>query len=151
MSIDASKEFIPVRIAVLTVSDSRSMADDRSGDILVARLEQAGHTLAARDIVTDDRANIAEKLRSWCADPDIDAILSTGGTGLTAGMSRSKRTAMSMRKRSRPSGRCSPMFPWQKSGLPLFSPAQPAASPMALICLPCRGLLVRARTPGTRF
>ena len=83
MSIDASKEFIPVRIAVLTVSDSRSMADDRSGDILVARLEQAGHTLAARDIVTDDRANIAEKLRSWCADPDIDAILSTGGTGLT--------------------------------------------------------------------
>ena len=81
--IDESKEFIPVRIAVLTVSDTRSLEDDRSGDTLVQRLTDAGHTLAARDIVTDDRELIAEKLRHWCANPDVDVILSTGGTGLT--------------------------------------------------------------------
>ena len=81
--IDESREFIPVRIAVLTVSDTRSLAEDRSGDTLVARIEGAGHLLAARDIVTDDRDLIAEKLRGWCADPEIDVVISTGGTGLT--------------------------------------------------------------------
>lgn len=81
--IDESREFIPVRIAVLTVSDTRSTEDDRSGDTLVSRLEEAGHTLSARDIVTDDREKIAERLRAWCTDPKIDVILTTGGTGLT--------------------------------------------------------------------
>ena len=81
--IDESLEFIPVRIAVLTVSDTRTPGDDRSGDTLVARLTDAGHTLAARDIVKDERDAIAEKLRGWCADPEIDVILTTGGTGLT--------------------------------------------------------------------
>jgi molybdopterin adenylyltransferase len=81
--IDETKEFIPVRIAVLTVSDTRSLAEDRSGDTLVQRLTDAGHILAARDIVTDDRARIAGRLRSWIADPGVDVILSTGGTGLT--------------------------------------------------------------------
>jgi molybdenum cofactor biosynthesis protein B len=81
--IDETKDFIPVRIAVLTVSDTRSLDEDRSGDTLVQRLTDAGHTLAARDIVTDDRDKIATRLRNWCADPEIDVILSTGGTGLT--------------------------------------------------------------------
>ena len=81
--IDESKAFIPVRIAVLTVSDTRSLAEDRSGDTLVQRLTGAGHILAARDIVTDDRALIADRLRGWIADPEVDVILSTGGTGLT--------------------------------------------------------------------
>ncbi|MBL4916181.1 molybdenum cofactor biosynthesis protein B [Szabonella alba] len=81
--IDDSRDFIPVRIAVLTVSDTRGPADDRSGDTLVDRLTAAGHVLAARAIVTDDRAVIAARLRDWCADPDVDVILSTGGTGLT--------------------------------------------------------------------
>ncbi len=81
--IDESKDFIPVRIAVLTVSDSRSLAEDRSGDTLVDRLTAAGHVMAARDIVTDDRDRIAARLRDWIADPDVDVILSTGGTGLT--------------------------------------------------------------------
>lgn len=82
-SIDESKEFIAVRIAVLTVSDTRDAAQDRSGDVLVQRLEAAGHTLAARMILRDERAEIAQQLRDWCADPQIDVILSTGGTGLT--------------------------------------------------------------------
>ncbi|MCB1359369.1 MAG: molybdenum cofactor biosynthesis protein, partial [Maritimibacter sp.] len=78
-----ARAFIPVRIAVLTVSDTRTLADDRSGDTLVARLEAAGHVLADRDIVRDDRAAIAAKLRGWTEDPEIDVVISTGGTGLT--------------------------------------------------------------------
>ncbi len=67
--IDESLDFVPVRIAVLTVSDSRSLAEDRSGDTLVARLEAAGHVLADRAVVRDEVAEIAGKLRGWIADP----------------------------------------------------------------------------------
>ena len=81
--IDESKEFVPVRIAVLTVSDTREAADDRSGDTLVERLTAAGHILATRTIIRDERAEIAQQLREWIADPAIDVIISTGGTGLT--------------------------------------------------------------------
>ncbi|GGB04943.1 molybdenum cofactor biosynthesis protein B [Allosediminivita pacifica] len=83
MKIDESREFIPVRIAVLTVSDTRTPEDDRSGDTLVERLEGAGHSLAARAILPDDRDMIAAKLREWVAEPGIDVVISTGGTGLT--------------------------------------------------------------------
>jgi molybdenum cofactor biosynthesis protein B len=79
--IDEALPFHPVRIAVLTVSDT--LADDRSGDTLVERLTGAGHLLAARGIVPDDRALITECLREWIADPSVDVILTTGGTGLT--------------------------------------------------------------------
>ena len=78
-----TKDFIPIGIAVLTVSDTRTAADDRSGDTLAARIEAAGHRLAARAITTDDRDRISAQLRDWIADPTIDAILTTGGTGLT--------------------------------------------------------------------
>ncbi|WP_238363918.1 molybdenum cofactor biosynthesis protein B [Mesobacterium pallidum] len=81
--IDESKDFIPVRIAILTVSDTRSLAEDRSGDTLVQRLEADGHILADRKIIRDERAEIAAQLRAWCADPGIDVVISTGGTGLT--------------------------------------------------------------------
>lgn len=81
--IDDTRPFIPCRIAVLAVSDTRTLAEDTSGDVLVARLTGAGHLLAARHILRDERAEIAEQLRSWCADPEIDVILTTGGTGLT--------------------------------------------------------------------
>jgi len=75
--------FRPVRIAVLTVSDTRTRADDRSGDTLEERLLAAGHELAARNIVRDDRAAIAEQFRVWAADENIEVIISTGGTGVT--------------------------------------------------------------------
>ena len=81
--VDETRTFLPVRIAVLAVSDTRSLSEDRSGDILVNRLQEAGHILAARDIVTDDRDKIARILSDWCADDGVDVILSTGGTGLT--------------------------------------------------------------------
>ena len=81
--IDETKDFIAVRIAVLTVSDTRSLTEDRSGDVLVSRLDAAGHILADRKIIRDERAEIAQQLRDWCADPQIDVVISTGGTGLT--------------------------------------------------------------------
>jgi molybdenum cofactor biosynthesis protein B len=83
MPLDPDRPFRPVRIAVLTVSDTRDPGSDRSGDTLAARIEAAGHVLAARAIVTDDRTRIAARLRDWAADPAIEAVISTGGTGLT--------------------------------------------------------------------
>ena len=81
--IDESKDFIPVRIAVLTVSDSRELADDRSGQVLVDRITAAGHVLADRKIIRDERADISAQLRDWIADMAVDVVISTGGTGLT--------------------------------------------------------------------
>ncbi len=81
--IDETKEFIPVRIAVLTVSDTRGIEDDRSGDTLVQRIEGAGHILADRMLVRDERDAIAAQLREWVESPDVDVVISTGGTGLT--------------------------------------------------------------------
>jgi molybdenum cofactor biosynthesis protein B len=81
--IDDSRPFIPVKIAILTVSDTRGLDQDKSGDTLVARLEKAGHVLADRKILQDERDLIADQLRRWCADEAVDVIISTGGTGLT--------------------------------------------------------------------
>ncbi|MFN2323974.1 MAG: molybdenum cofactor biosynthesis protein B [Trueperaceae bacterium] len=81
--IDETKTFIPVRIALLTVSDTRALSQDRSGDVLAERIETAGHTLAERRIVRDERDAIAAQLRDWIAHPEIDVVISTGGTGLT--------------------------------------------------------------------
>ena len=79
----SDRPFIPVRFAVLTVSDSRTLADDRSGDTLAARIKTAGHVLADRRIVGDDRTAIAETVKAWCADDGIDVVVTTGGTGFT--------------------------------------------------------------------
>ncbi|QHL91871.1 molybdenum cofactor biosynthesis protein B [Sphingomonas changnyeongensis] len=83
MPIDPARPFVPVAIAVLTISDTRGPADDRSGDLLVERLTGAGHGLAARAIERDDVAAITARLRAWVADPAIDCVITTGGTGLT--------------------------------------------------------------------
>lgn len=81
--IDESRPFIPVGIAVLTVSDTRSLSDDRSGDTLVARIEEAGHRLIARSIVKDDKAAIREQVETWTKTSEIDVVITTGGTGFT--------------------------------------------------------------------
>ncbi len=81
--LDESIAFIPVRIAVMTVSDTRNESNDVSGDTLVARIKAAGHELAARTIVPDDQKAISKQLEAWIADTTIDAVISTGGTGLT--------------------------------------------------------------------
>ncbi|MFC3580774.1 molybdenum cofactor biosynthesis protein B [Sphingomonas hylomeconis] len=83
MPIDESATFKPVRIAVLTISDSRRLADDRSGQTLVDRLTAAGHVLADRSIVTDDVPAIVTKLHRWIDDDQVDCVITTGGTGVT--------------------------------------------------------------------
>ncbi len=81
--IDESVAFQPLNVAILTVSDSRALADDRSGDTLAARVEAAGHRLAARDLVRDDADLIARRLRAWVDDPGVEVVITTGGTGVT--------------------------------------------------------------------
>jgi molybdenum cofactor biosynthesis protein B len=81
--VDETIPFRPVGVAVLTVSDTRTLADDRSGAVLVERIEAAGHRLAARAIVRDDAALIAERFRAWIDDPAVEVVVSTGGTGVT--------------------------------------------------------------------
>lgn len=81
--IDPSRPFIPVNIAILTVSDTRTIRDDRSGDTLAERATSAGHHVAARRIVPDDQGTIEAALRTWIEDESVDVVLSTGGTGVT--------------------------------------------------------------------
>ncbi len=83
MAIDESRPFVPVNIAVMTVSDTRTAADDRSGDTLVERVQSAGHQLVDRAIVKDEVEAIAAQLRRWIADAHVDCVISTGGTGVT--------------------------------------------------------------------
>jgi molybdenum cofactor biosynthesis protein B len=83
MPIDPARPFIPVNIAVLTVSDSRDASNDVSGDTLAARITAAGHIVAARAIVKDDADALETHLRQWIADKNIDVVISTGGTGIT--------------------------------------------------------------------
>jgi len=82
-STDETKQFIPLNIAVLTISDTRSLADDKSGTTLADRLTAAGHHLAAREIIVDDVDAIRVIIRRWIADASVDAIITTGGTGFT--------------------------------------------------------------------
>jgi molybdopterin adenylyltransferase len=83
MSLDLTRTFVPVRIAVLTVSDTRGLAEDRSGDALVARLSEAGHVLAERAILRDDVDSIVTQLDRWIDDAGVDCVITTGGTGVT--------------------------------------------------------------------
>ena len=81
--IDEKRRFIAVNIAVMTVSDTRTEADDKSGGVLIQRLTEAGHNLAARAIVRDEADAITPQLKAWIEDADIDVVIATGGTGLT--------------------------------------------------------------------
>lgn len=81
--LDAARPFLPVQIAVLTVSDSRTPSDDRSGDLLAGRVTAANHILQARALVPDEADRIEAQLREWIADPEVDAVIATGGTGIT--------------------------------------------------------------------
>jgi molybdopterin adenylyltransferase len=82
-AIDESKPFVPLKIAVLTISDTRTLEDDRSGTTLAERLVAAGHHLAAREIIVDDIDAIRVIIKRWISDPDIDVVITTGGTGFT--------------------------------------------------------------------
>jgi molybdopterin adenylyltransferase len=81
--IDESRQFVPLKIAVLTISDTRALADDKSGATLAERIAKAGHTLADRAIVPDEVEKIRARVKAWIADPAIDVVITTGGTGFT--------------------------------------------------------------------
>jgi molybdenum cofactor biosynthesis protein B len=83
MAIDPTRTFKPINIALLTVSDTRGPDEDTSGDILAQRIRDAGHALTARAIEKDDAGVIATRLNNWIDDPQVDAVVITGGTGLT--------------------------------------------------------------------
>ena len=83
MSIDQRKNFIPVRIALLTVSDTRTLKDDKSGSVLAERIEISGHQVVSRKLIRDDRKKIRSQLENWVKSETVDVIISTGGTGLT--------------------------------------------------------------------
>ena len=83
MSIDQRKSFIPVRIALLTVSDTRSLKDDKSGSVLAERIEISGHQVVSRKLIRDDRQEIRSQLENWVKSENVDVVISTGGTGLT--------------------------------------------------------------------
>src|SRR5260370_27365500 len=101
-AIDESKDFVPLNIAVLTISDTRSLADDKSGTALADRLIAAGHKLAARQIVTDDVEAIRAVVRTWIADEGVDAVITTGGTGFTGrDVTRSEERRVGKECRSR--------------------------------------------------
>src|SRR5262250_3274943 len=81
--IDSSRQFVPLKIAVLTISDTRALEDDKSGATLVERIEKAGHVLSVRAMVPDETDKIRAQVERWIADPAIDVVITTGGTGFT--------------------------------------------------------------------
>jgi molybdenum cofactor biosynthesis protein B len=83
MPLDPSRAFRPVRLAVLTVSDTRSLKDDPSGDLLVSKIEEAGHQVVARALCRDEGAELQAQLRTWVADPGVEVVITVGGTGVT--------------------------------------------------------------------
>ena len=101
MTLDLSRDFLPVRIALLTVSDTRTLGTDRSGDILEARVKKDGHALSCRRIVKDDRAKISEQLLKFSADPEVDAVISTGGYRLDWPGRHGGGSSRRLRKRNR--------------------------------------------------
>ncbi len=146
-SIDESKKFVPLNIAVLTISDTRSLADDKSGTTLSERLTAAGHKLAAREIVTDDVEAIRGIIRKWIADPGVDAIITTGGTGFTGrgatprSAHRRSRAALPQASRARPSssacrGRRAPVA---TAGTAFLPPSSITARGPAILSRSCRG------------
>ncbi len=114
--IDEMIEFHPLRIAVATISDSRGLDDDRSGATLVDRLQAAGHVLADRAIIRDDLEAIVEAFRRWIEDPEIEIIISTGGTGVTGRDVTPEALQMVVEKRIDGFGELFRMLSFQKIG-----------------------------------
>ncbi len=114
--IDEQRSFVPVNIAVLTVSDTRTAENDTSGEALAARIEKSGHRLAARAIEKDDPAAIEARLRAWIADPEIDVVITTGGTGVTGRDVTPEAFERVMEKRIEGFGELFRMLSYQKIG-----------------------------------
>ena len=148
--LDESRQFVPLKIAVLTVSDTRSLADDKSGGTLAERIEKAGHAVAARAIVTDDVEKIRAQMRTWIADPAIDIIISTGGTGFTGRDVTPEAVEPLFEKRMDGFSTMFHMVSAPRSARPPCSRAPPRASPTRPSSSACRARPAPAATPGTK-
>ena len=148
--IDETIPFQPLRIAVLTVSDTRTVADDRSGDTLAERITTAGHHLAARAIVRDDRDAIAAQLRLWIADPEVEVVITTGGTGVTGRDVTPEALALVAEKHIAGFGELFRMLSYPRSAPPRCSRAPTLRSPPAPTSSACRARRAPAATAGTR-
>ena len=138
--LDETRPFIPVRIAVLTVSDTRGPGDDRSGDTLAQMIREAGHEVADRAIVKDDTGLIAGRVRGWIADPSVDVVITTGGTGITRRDSTFEAIDRILEKRLPGFGELFRMLSFQEIG---------AAAMLSRACAgTCRGKIVVA-LPGS--
>jgi len=147
--IDETLTFVPVRIAVLTVSDSRSLADDRSGDTLVERLTAAGHILAARDIMRDDKELIVAHFHAWIEDPEIDCIITTGGTGVTGRDVTPEALAMVWDKEIPGFGELFRFLSYQTIGTSTIQSRATAGVARGTYIFALPGRPARSRTPGT--
>jgi molybdenum cofactor biosynthesis protein B len=149
MPIKEDLPFHPVRIAVLTVSDSRDLTTDKSGDTLVARIEGAGHIVADRAIVRDDVALITGKLSGWIDDPQVDCVITTGGTGVTGRDVTPEALAAVWDKEIPGFGELFRWLSYAKIGTRRSSRAPPPASPAAPISSRCPARPARSGTAGT--
>jgi len=147
--IDETRPFIAVGIAVLTVSDTRTTADDKSGDTLANRITDAGHQLVARAIVKDDKLAILEQVRTWTLDPAIDVVITTGGTGFTGRDVTPEALEPFFEKRWTDFQKCSTGSRMTRSGHRPSSHAPQVALQMPPTFSCCRARRVPAKTRGT--
>ena len=147
--IDQSKPFKPVHIAVLTVSDTRTLETDKSGDTLVERIARDGHVLADRAIVTDDVDKIRAQVKKWIDDPGIEVVISTGGTGVTGRDVTPEALEGLFEKRIEGFGETFRWISSRRSAPRPCSRAQPRASPTRPISSRCPARPAPARTAGT--
>jgi molybdenum cofactor biosynthesis protein B len=150
-SVDQPKQFIPLNIAVLTISDTRSLADDKSGTILSDRLTAAGHKLAAREIVTDDVDAIRAIVRKWIADAGVDAIITTGGTGFTGRDVTPEAIEPLFEKRMDGFSIAFHMLSHAKIGASTIQSRATAGRPARHLSSACRDRPAPAATAGTAF
>jgi molybdenum cofactor biosynthesis protein B len=148
--IDETRQFVPLKIAVLTVSDTRAPADDKSGATLAERIEKAGHAVAGRAIVTDDVEQIRAQVRGWIADPAIDVVITTGGTGFTGRDVTPEALEPLFEKRMDGFSTMFLMVSAQKIGTSAIQTRATAGVAGATYISVCRARPAPAVTPGTR-
>ena len=148
--IDQTRDFVPLRMAVLTVSDTRTLDDDKSGATLTERITAAGHKVADRAIVADEVDAIRTRVKAWIADPAIDVIITTGGTGFTGRDVTPEAIEPLFEKRMDGFATLFLMVSFRRSERRPFRRVRPPVSPVQPMSFACRVRPAPARTPGTK-
>ena len=149
--VDENREFVPLKIAVLTISDTRNLKDDKSGALLVQRIVAAGHLATERSLVPDDIEAIRGRVKQWIADPSIDVIITTGGTGFTGRDVTPEAVEPLFEKKMDAFSALFLVVSFPKIGRRRFSRAPRPVSPARLTFFACPARPAPVRTPGTKF